>query len=77
VLHFLGVAVSVAAWGYLTWSAITFGAVARQGRTIAWAFTVASGMGATVCLVLTLVLALRILVKLGVISRVPGRRARR
>jgi hypothetical protein len=76
-LHLAGALVALGAWAALAWAAIEFGSAARTGRTVAWVFTVAAGLGAAVCLVLVLALVSRVLVRLGLVSRAPGRRVRR
>jgi hypothetical protein len=79
----LGVTVSAAAWFFLVRAAIDFGQAARDGRSIAWLFTIAATLGATLCLVLVFVLCARGWKDAGLASdgyqpkrAAPGRRAR-
>lgn len=71
-----------AAWFFLVRAAIDFGRVARAGDSLAWLFTGAATVGATVCLLLVFVLVARMLVSMGLVSgykprRAGGRRASR
>lgn len=71
----LGVVASGAAWVFLVHAAIDFGRVARGGDSMAWAFTGAATLGATVCMLLLFVLAARALVMLGLVSEYKPRRS--
>ncbi|QNN52288.1 hypothetical protein [Nocardioides mesophilus] len=78
----LGAVAAGVAWYFLVSAAIDFGQLARGGNALAWAFTGAATIGATLCLLLVFVLLARILVALGLISeyrprRSTGRRAAR
>jgi fatty acid desaturase len=69
------------AWLFLVRAAIEFGRLARDGQSLAWAFTAAASVGAAACLLLMFVLGARVLVALGLVSeykprRSSGRRAR-
>jgi hypothetical protein len=69
------------AWFFLVRAAIDFGHLARDGQSLAWAFTVAASVGATACLLLMFVLVARVLVAVGLVSdyrprRSAGRRTR-
>jgi hypothetical protein len=57
----LGITLTLVAWGFLVWAAINFGADARDGQKIAWAFLALATIGATACLFLTLILVTRVL----------------
>lgn len=77
----LGAVASGIAWGFLVKAAIDFGRLARGGDEVAWAFTAAATIGATLCLLLLFVLVARVLVAVGLVSeykprRSSGRRAR-
>lgn len=63
------------AWFFLVRAAIDFGRVARAGDSTAWFFTGAATIGATLCLLLLLVLVGRMLVSLGLISEYKPRRS--
>ncbi len=63
------------AWVFLVRAAIEFGRLARDGQSLAWAFTLAASVGATACLLLMFVLIARVLVALGILSEYKGRRA--
>jgi hypothetical protein len=63
------------AWVFLVRAAIEFGRLARDGQSLAWAFTAAATVGATACLLLMFVLAARVLVTVGVLSEYKGRRS--
>jgi hypothetical protein len=81
LLLLLGVVASGAAWVFLVNAAIDFGRLARGGDQVAWVFTAAATVGATVCLLLLFVLVARALTTLGLVSeykprRSSGRRAR-
>ena len=77
----VGITLTVVAWGFLVLAAIDFGADARDGETVAWAFLGLATLGATACLFLTLILGARLLATLrreAPRSVVPGgRRAAR
>ncbi len=78
----LGAVGAGVAWFYLVGAAIDFGRVARSGDSLAWTFTAAATLGATVCLLLVFVLLSRTLVSLGLANehrprRAAGRRAAR
>lgn len=69
------------AWYFLVRAAIDFGRLARDGESMAWAFTGAATVGATACLLLLFLLVTRILMALGIVSdyrprRAAGRRTR-
>lgn len=77
----LGAVVCGVAWLFLVRAAIDFGRLARDGQTLAWAFTVAATIGATACLLLMFLLVARLLMALGLLSdyrprRSAGRRTR-
>ncbi len=63
------------AWLFLVRAAIEFGRLARDGQSLAWAFTLAATVGATACLLLMFVLGARVLVALGILSEYKGRRS--
>ena len=76
-----GALASGVAWIFLVNAAIDFGRLARSGDQMAWIFTAAATLGATVCLLLLFVLGARVLASLGLVSeykprRSSGRRAR-
>lgn len=56
------------AWGYLVWAAIDFGAAARGGEQVAWAFLTLASLGAVACLFAGLMLGVRLLRLLGALS---------
>ena len=60
----LGVTATLVAWGFLVWEAIDFGSRARDGESLAWLFVALATIGATACLLLTLVLATRVIATL-------------
>lgn len=69
------------AWFFLVRAAIDFGRLARDGESVAWAFTAAATVGATACLLLMFILVTRLLMVLGLVSdyrprRAAGRRTR-
>lgn len=70
-----GSVVAGAAWWFLVGAAIDFGRVARGGEGGAWVFTVLATLGATVCLLLVLLLLARLLVSVGLISDYTPRRS--
>lgn len=76
----LGITATVVAWGYLVWEAIDFGSRARGGESVAWVFVVLATLGATACLLVTLILCARLLATLRGEARprpvVPGGRRR-
>lgn len=55
-----GVTITLVAWGFLVWSAIDFGARARNGESLAWLFLALATIGAAACLFLTLILGGRL-----------------
>jgi hypothetical protein len=57
----LGITATVVAWGFLVWAAIDFGSRARGGEQLAWAFLALATLGATACLLVTLILAAKVL----------------
>ncbi|MDQ6523594.1 hypothetical protein RB608_08295 [Nocardioides sp. LHD-245] len=62
----LGGTLSIVAWGYLVIAAIDFGATARHdGKASAWALAAVASLGATLCLFLTFMLAIRLSRALG------------
>ena len=68
-----GITALVVAWGYLVWAAIDFGAAARGGESMAWAFLVLASLGAVACLFAGLMLGVRLLRALGILSvEAPG-----
>lgn len=71
----LGAVASGVAWYFLVGAAIEFGRLARRGQSEAWVFTGAATLGATVCLLLVLVLGARALTALGILSDYRPRRA--
>ncbi len=75
VLLALGAILAGVAWVYLVRAAIEFGRLARGGDQMAWAFTAAATLGATVCLLLLFVLGSRVLVTLGLVSEYKPRRS--
>ena len=62
----IGVTLCVVAWGYLVKAAIDFGATAREGDQEAWWFLGVASLGAVACLFVGLMLASRILRRLGI-----------
>ncbi len=54
------VTATLIAWGFLVWSAIDFGAQARNGEGLAWVFLALATIGAAGCLFLTLILGARL-----------------
>jgi len=56
----LGITATLVAWGFLVWAAIDFGAQARGGETPAWLFVGLATIGATACLLVTLILAAKV-----------------
>jgi hypothetical protein len=60
----LGVTLTLVAWGFLVWAAIDFGSRARSGERPAWAFLGLATVGATACLLVTLILVARLLATL-------------
>jgi hypothetical protein len=75
LLLVLGVVASGAAWVFLVNAAIDFGRLARGGDQVAWVFTAAATVGATVCLLLLFVLVARALTTLGLVSEYKPRRS--
>lgn len=71
----LGAVASGVAWFFLVRAAIDFGRVARGGDEVAWAFTAAATIGATLCMLLVFVLVARVLVALGLVSEYKPRRS--
>jgi fatty acid desaturase len=71
----LGALGSGIAWLFLVKAAIEFGRLARDGQSLAWAFTAAASVGATACLLLMFVLGARVLVALGLVSEYKPRRS--
>lgn len=63
-----GITALVIAWGYLVWAAIDFGAAARGGESIAWAFLALASIGAVACLFAGLMLGVRALRLLGLLG---------
>lgn len=59
---------AVVAWGYLVYAAIDFGAMARDGNPDAWWFLAVASLGAVACLFVGLILAARLLRRLGITS---------
>ncbi|MGY2873815.1 hypothetical protein ACVW00_001005 [Marmoricola sp. URHA0025 HA25] len=57
----LGITLTLVAWGFLVWAAIDFGARARGGESAAWGFVALATVGATACLLVTLILVSRLL----------------
>jgi hypothetical protein len=62
------VTLAVVAWGYLVYAAIDFGATARDGNPDAWWFLAIASLGAVACLFVGLILAARLLRRLGITS---------
>jgi hypothetical protein len=62
------VTLAVVAWGYLVYAAIDFGATARDGNPDAWWFLAVASLGAVACLFVGLILAARLLRRLGIAS---------
>jgi hypothetical protein len=60
----LGVTATVVAWGFLVWEAIDFGTDARGGEAPAWLFLVIATLGATACLLVSLILINKLLATL-------------
>jgi hypothetical protein len=56
----LGTTLTLIAWGFLVWEAIDFGAKARDGESPAWAFLAVATLGATACLLVTLILVSKV-----------------
>jgi len=77
----LGITATLVAWGFLVWAAIDFGAQARDGETPAWYFLGLATVGATACLLVTLILIAKVFATFrGEPSEpagVPGRRVAR
>ncbi len=67
-----GLTFCLVAWGYLVWSAIDFGAAARQGSSAAWIFVLMACIGAACCLFAGLLLGVRLLTTLGIIAPPPN-----
>jgi len=63
------------AWFFLVRAAIDFGRLARDGESLAWAFTIAATVGATACLLLMFILVTRLLMALGIVSEYRPRRS--
>jgi RsiW-degrading membrane proteinase PrsW (M82 family) len=57
----LGITATLVAWGFLVFEAIDFGTQARGGENPAWVFLGLATVGATACLLLTLVLVAKVL----------------
>ena len=72
LLHAAGITALVVAWGYLVWAAIDFGASAREGDSIAWAFLALASLGAVACLFAGLMLGVRLLRLLGILAPDEG-----
>lgn len=68
LLHAAGITALIVAWGYLVWAAIDFGASARQGEQVAWAFLALASLGAVACLFAGLMLGVRLLRLLGILT---------
>lgn len=77
----LGITCCVIAWGYLVFTAIDFGAAARNGESDAWWLLGGCSVGAVACLFVGLMLIARLSRALGVTGEpdrpVGGRRAAR
>jgi hypothetical protein len=77
----LGITATLVAWGFLVWAAIDFGAQARDGENPAWMFAGLATVGATACLLVTLILVAKVVATLRgqapARADVPGRRAAR
>jgi hypothetical protein len=58
----------VVAWGYLVYLAIDFGTSARSGASGSWALLGLASLGAIACLFAGLLLAARLLRRLGITS---------
>jgi hypothetical protein len=56
----LGITATLVAWGFLVWAAIDFGSQARGGEKPAWLFTGLATVGATACLMVTLILVAKV-----------------
>jgi RsiW-degrading membrane proteinase PrsW (M82 family) len=56
----LGITATLVAWGFLVWSAIDFGSRARGGEEPAWIVLGLATVGATACLLVTLILATKV-----------------
>ena len=67
----LGAVAALIAWGFLAWSAISFGREARGGDDRMWWFLALAGVGAICCLFVALILGTRVLRAVGV-TRDPG-----
>lgn len=63
----------VAAWGYLVWAAIDFGASARGGDSQAWWFLALAATGAVAALFVALMLVALLLRRLGITAGPPAR----
>jgi len=63
----------VIAWGYLVWTAISFGGDARDGDGRAWGFLALSTVGAVACLFAGLMLLARLSRAIGFTSAPPTR----
>ena len=76
----LGITATLVAWGFLVWAAIDFGAQARGGESPAWLFAGLATVGATACLLVTLILVSKVFTALRGQPAAPsaaGRRAAR
>ena len=57
---------AIVAWGYLVFTAINFGALARDGDSAAWLMLVLASLGAVACLFVGLLVGARLLRILGI-----------
>jgi len=73
----LGITATLVAWGFLVWAAIDFGADARGGETPAWTFAGLATVGATACLMVTLILIAKVFSALRRAPRAPAQGGRR
>src|SRR4051794_25717883 len=60
----LGITATLVAWGFLVYAAIDFGSQARDGESQAWLFAGLATLGATACLLVTLILIAKLLTTL-------------
>jgi len=64
----------IVAWGYLVFTAINFGTLAREGDSMAWWMLAVASLGAVACLFVGLLVGARLLRTLGITPApaVPG-----
>ena len=74
-VHVIGIAAAATAWVFLVRAAITFGQVARDGRSAAWVVCGSATLGAAACLLLGFVLLARSWALLGLRNEYTPRRS--